>query len=44
MLNLGERLAPPFFDSISQTYEDALIKHTNPFDSRLWIDTIIINA
>ncbi|MBR2005024.1 MAG: hypothetical protein IJ991_12695, partial [Thermoguttaceae bacterium] len=43
MLNLGEYLAPPFFDSISENYEDVMIKHANPFDSKLWIDTIIDN-
>lgn len=40
MIKVGEKITPPYWDSIEKCIDDVIIESSNPFDSDLWIRTI----
>ena len=40
MPKVGDKIYPPYWDSIQENIDDVVIESSNPFDSDLWIDTV----
>lgn len=40
MPKVGDKIYPPYWDSIKENIDDVVIESSNPFDSDLWIDTV----